>query len=100
MADFQRDFAALRGSNLLDQLAEQPLPDATSAGGCGDYDVFQLPRCIDSVGDEECGDSRTCGWNSLQLSSTVIFSDPREALRFLICGRKQRLILIPRPVAG
>ncbi len=80
LADFQRDFAALRGSNLLDQLSQQPLPDATTAGGCGDYDVFQFPRCVDSVRDEECKDSRTCGWSWPRLRRSVIFGDPSEAL--------------------
>ena len=99
LTNFQRDFAALRGSNLLDQLAEQPLPDATTAGWCSDDDVFQFPRCVDSVGDEECEDYRTCRWNSLRLRCFVIFGDPSEALGFLVCfliwGRKQRLILVP-----
>ena len=108
LADFQRDFAALLTSNLLDQLTQQPLRDATTSGRFRDDDVFQFPRCVDSVGYEECKDSRSCRWNSLRLSCTVIFGDPGEALRFLICfligfpirGREQRLILIPRPVAG
>lgn len=108
LADFERDFATLRGSNLLDQLAKQELPDAPTSGGCSDHDVFQFPRCVDSVGDEECRDSRTRGWNWLGLRGFVIFGDPGEALGFLICflvcfliwGRKQSLILAPRPVAG
>ena len=100
LADFQRDFAALRGSNLLDQLAQQPLPDAAAAGCCSDHDVFQFPCCVDSVGYEECKDSRTCGWDSLRLRSFVVFNDPSDALGFLVSSRNQGLILISRPVAG
>ena len=59
LADFQRDLAALRGSNFLDQLAEQALPHATTAGGCSDHNVFQFPRSVDAVGYEKCKDSWT-----------------------------------------
>ena len=32
-------------------------------------------RCVDSVRDQECRDSRTRGWNWLRLRGFVIFGD-------------------------
>jgi len=58
LADFQKNFAALRGSNMLDQLGQQTLANAPTPRCCGDHDILQFPLRIDSMGDEECKNSR------------------------------------------